>query len=107
MNRSVVLFFGFTWIGIIADAATPFGAMEGIYNEHTKNYSCMIKHCYVIATSVTDFINDILILLAIMYKLGMANIRRSPTSPIGTWKPTGHSQRFTKVFLQDGQIYYT
>jgi hypothetical protein len=108
MNRFIVLFFGFTWLCVIAGAATTFGGMVPAYIGHTKYCTCMIKHRFVIATSVTDFINDTLILLAIMYKLGMAGIRRSPASQLSSaWKPTGHLQSFTRTFLQDSQIYYT
>ena len=108
MKKFVVLFFGVTWLFVIAGAATPFGAIKDVYyNEHTKYCTYKTKHPYVIATIIADFINDTLILLAIMYKLSMADIRRSPTSLISTaWKPMDHFQSFTKVFLQDSQIYY-
>ena len=108
MNNFVVLFFGFTWLGVVAGAATPFVALEGTYIGLTKYCITLIKHDYVIAIIVFGFINDTLIFLAIMYKLGMADIRRSPTSQISTaWKPTGRLQTFTRVFLQDSQIYYS
>jgi len=107
MNRYVVLFFGFTWLSVVAGAATPFGAMEAAYIKDTKYCLCLVKHLYAVATSVADFVNDSLILLAIMYKLGMAGIRRSPASQLSsTWKPMDHFQSFTKAFLQDSQIYY-
>jgi len=42
-----------------------------------------------------------------MYKLGMTDLLRTPTSHISTvWKQMVHLQRFTQVFLQDSQIYY-
>jgi len=113
MNKFVVLFFGFTWLVVIAGAATPFGAMQEVhnsytFNEYTRPCFWKIKHRYVVATSITDLINDSLILLAIMYKLGMADIRRGLTPQIhSAWKPMGHLQSFTKAFLQDSQIYYT
>ena len=108
MNKEVVLFFGFAWLCVIAGAATTFGGISSSYIEHTKYCACMIKRNYVIATSVIDFINDTLILLAIMYKLGMAGIRRSPASQLsGAWKPTGRLKSFTRAFLQDSQIYFT
>jgi len=107
MNRIVVLFFGFTWLFVVAGAATPFGSLKGIYIG-SKSCTTLTKHEYFIAISACGFINDTLIFLAIMYKLGMADIRRSPTSQISTsWKPTGHLQSFTRVFLQDSQIYYS
>jgi len=65
MKKFVVVFFGFTWLVVIAGAAAPFGAMEGLYNEHAKYCGYKMKHrCVVIATSIADFINDTLILLA-------------------------------------------
>ena len=107
MNKSVVLFFGFTWLGVVASAATPLAGLEGIYIGPTKYCTTMVKHAYIITISIIGLANDTLILLAIMYKLGMADIRRSPTSQISTaWKPTGRLQSFTRVFLQDSQIYY-
>ena len=108
MNRIVVLFFGFIWLGVVASAATTFGSLEGIYIGPTKYCTMMVKHDYLISASFICLVNDTLIFLAIMYKLGMANIRRSPTSQISTaWKPTGRLQSFTRVFLQDSQIYYS
>ena len=108
MNKFVVFFFGFTWLSVIGGASTTFAGIEPAYNEHTKHCDCMIKHRFVIATSVIDFVNDTLILLAIMYKLGMTGIRRSPASQLSSaWKPTGHLQSFVRAFLQDSQIYYT
>jgi hypothetical protein len=108
-NRFIVLFFGFTWLSVIGGAATMFGGIASVYIEHTKYCACMIKHGFVIATSVADFIDDTLILIAIMYKLGMAGMRRSPAALqlSSAWKPTGHLQSFTRAFLQDSQIYYT
>ena len=107
MNRIVVLFFGFTWLCAVAGAATPFGSLEGIYIGG-KSCTTLIKHEYLIAAPTCGFINDTLIFLAIMYKLGTADIRRRPISQISTvWKPTGHLQSFTRVFLQDSQIYYS
>jgi hypothetical protein len=107
-NRFVVLFFGFTWLSVIGGAATAFGGVASAPIENTKYCACLIKHRYVIATSVADFIDDTLILFAIMYKLGMAGIRRSPASQLSSaWKPMGHLQSFTRTFLQDSQIYYT
>jgi hypothetical protein len=107
MNKIVVLFFGFTWLGVVAGAATPFRSLEGIYIG-PKACTTLIKHEYFLAASAWGFINDTLIFLAIMYKLGMADIRRRPTEQISTaWKPTGHLQSFTRVFLQDSQIYYS
>jgi hypothetical protein len=108
MNRTAVLFFGFTWLSVIAGLATPFGALEGIYIGPTKYCTTMVKHDYIVAISVTGFINDTLILLAIMYKLGVADVRGSLTSPIfSAWKPVGRLQNFTRVFLQTNQIYYS
>ena len=102
-----MLFFGFTWLSVVAGAATPFGAMEAVYIKHTKYCLCMIKNLYAVATSVADVVNDTLILFAIMYKLGMAGIRRSPASQLSdAWIPMDHLQSFTKAFLQDSQIYY-
>ena len=107
MNRTVVLCFGFSWLGVIAGSATPFGALEGTYIGLTKYCTTMVKHDYIFAMSVTSFINDTLILLAITYKLGVADAKRSLTSPIfGAWKPTSRLQKFTRVFLQTNQIYY-
>ena len=107
MNRIIVLFFGFTWLSVVAGAATPFGSLEGIYIG-PKSCTTLIKHEYFIAVSACGFINDTLIFLAVMYKLGMEEIRRSTTSHISTsWKPTGHLQSFTRVLLQDSQIYYS
>ena len=82
MNRTVVLFFGFSWLGVIAGSATPFGALEGTYIGPTKYCTTMVKNDYIFAMSVTSFINDTLILLAITYKLGVADAKRSLTSPI-------------------------
>jgi hypothetical protein len=103
-----VLFFGFTWLIAIAGATTPFRAMKSTYIGTTKYCTSMVKDDYLIALSLTDLVNDTLILLAIMYKLGVADIRRSPTSRTsGAWKPPGRLHMFTRVFLQDSQIYYT
>jgi hypothetical protein len=108
MNRIIVLFFGFTWLGVIAGSATPFVALEGIYIGSTKYCITLMKNDCVIAILAFGFINDTLIFLAIMYKLGMADIRRRPSSQISiAWKPTGRLQTFTRVFLQDSQIYYS
>ena len=108
MNRIVVLFFGFTWLGVIGGAATTFAGLEGTYIGPTKYCTTVVKHDYIIAVTVIGLINDALIFLAIMYKLGMADIRRSTTLQISTvLKPTGHLQSFTRVFLQDSQIYYS
>ena len=108
MNKFIVLFFGFTWLGVVASSAAPFGALEGTYIGPTKYCTAVVKHDYIFVTSVASFTNDILILLAIISKLGMGDIRRSPTSQISiTWKPTGHLRAFTRVFLQDSQIYYS
>jgi len=108
MNRIVVLFFGFTWLGVVASAATPLAGLEGIYIGPTKYCTTMVKHDYIISISIIGLVNDTLIFLAIMYKLGMADIRRSPTSQISTtWKPTGRLKSFRRVFLQDSQIYYS
>jgi len=61
MRESVVLFFGVTWRVVIAGAVTPFGAMEGLYDEQAKYYGYKMKHRYVvIATSISDFIKTIL-----------------------------------------------
>ena len=107
MNRIIVLFFGFIWLGVVASSATTFGALEGIYIGPTKYCTTMVKHDYIFVVSILGFINDTSIFLAIMYKLGMADIRRSPTSQISTaWKRTSQLQIFTRVFLQDCQIYY-
>ena len=108
MNKIVVLFFGFTWLSVTGGAATTLFGIKSAYIEHTKYCTCMIKHHFVIATSVIDLINDTLILLAIMYKLGMTGARRSPASQLSSaWKPTGHLRSFLSAFLQDSQIYYT
>ena len=108
MNRNVVLFFGFTWLGVVASAATTFGSLEGTYIAPTKYCAALVKHDYIFAISVLSFINDTLIFLAIMYKLCMADIRRSLSSQISrAWKPTTRLQAFTRVFLQDSQIYYS
>ena len=108
MDRIVVLFFGFTWFGIVASAATTFGALEGTYIGPTKHCIMMVKHDYVISSAFICLVNDTLIFLAIMYKLGVADIRNSPTSQISAaWKPTGRLQSFTRIFLQDSQIYYS
>jgi hypothetical protein len=108
MNRNVVLFFGITWLGGIAGAATSFAGLKGTYIGPTKYCTTMIKHDYIISVSVIALVNETLILLAIMYKLGMADIRRSSTSQVSSaWKPTGGLQTFTRVFLQDSQIYYS
>jgi len=108
MNRLVVLFFGFTFLGVVAGVAVPFGAVEGTYIGSTKYCTTTVKHDYIFLTPVLSFANDTLIFLAIMYKLGMTDIRRSPTSPISTaWKSTDHLLSFTRVFLQDSQIYYS
>ena len=108
MNRLVVLFFGFTWLTVIAGIATPFGASERTYIGPTKYCTTVIKHNYIFAMSVANFINDTLILLAIISKLGMEDIRRSSISQISiAWKPTGNLLSFTRVFLQDSQIYYS
>jgi hypothetical protein len=107
MNKFVVLFFGFTWFSVIGGAATTFVGIEPAYNEHTKHCACTIKHRFIITTSVIDFVNDTLILFAIMYKLGMTGIRRSPVSQLSSaWKSTGQLQSFLRAFLQDSQIYY-
>ena len=107
MNKFVVLFFGFTWLGVVAGAATPFGAVEGTYIGTTKYCTTTVKHSYIFLTPVLGFMNDTLIFLAIMYKLGMEDIRGNRISPISTaWKPTGHLLSFTRVFLQDSQVYY-
>ena len=108
MNKLVVLFFGITWLIAIASVATPFGALEGTHIGPTKYCTTVIKHDYIFAISVTNFANDTLILLAIVFKLGMEDIRRSSTSQISiAWKPTGNLLAFTRVFLQDSQIYYS
>jgi len=108
MNRIIVLFFGFTLLGVVASAATTFPGVQGAYIGPTKYCTTMVKHDYIISVSVIELVNDTLIFLAIMYKLGMADIRRSPTSQISNaWKPTGRLQSFTRVFLQDSQIYYS
>ena len=108
MNRIIVLFFGFTWLSVVAGTATPFVALEGTYIGLTKYCITLIKHDYIIAILVFGLVNDTLIFLAIMYKLGMADIRRRPSSQISTaWKPTGRLHTFTRVFLQDSQIYYS
>ena len=108
MNKSVVFFFGFTWLGVVASAATPFGALEGTYIGPTKYCITVVKHDYIFAIAVSSFINDTLILLVIISKLGMADIQRIPTSQISSaWKPTSHLQSSTRVFLQDSQIYYS
>jgi hypothetical protein len=108
MNKFVVLFFGFTWLGVVASASTPLAGLEGIYIGPTKYCTTMVKHNYIISISIIGLVNDTLIFLAIMYKLGMADIRRSSTSQISTaWKPTGRLQSFTRVFLQDSQIFYS
>ena len=107
MNTFVVLFFGFTWLSVIGGAAATFSGMKPAYIGNTKYCTCAVNHPYVIATSVIDCINDTLILLAIMYKLGKADIRRTPVSQLSSaWKPTGHLQGFIRAFLQDSQIYY-
>ena len=108
MNRLVILFFGFTWLSVIAGVATPFGALEGTHIRPTKYCTTVVKHDYIFAMSVANFINDTLILLAIISKLGMEDIRRSSISQISiAWKPTGNLLSFTRVFLQDSQIYYS
>ena len=108
MNKFVVLFFGFTWLIATAGATTPFRAMKSAYIGPTKYCTSMVKDDYLIALSITDLVNDSLILLAIMYKLGVRDGRRTQTSQIsGAWKRTGRLHRFTSVFLQDSQIYYT
>ena len=105
MQRIVVLFFAFIWLGVVASAATTFGGLEGTYIGPTKYCTTTVKHDYIISIPVIGLANDTLIFLAIMYKLGVAEIRRSPTST--AWKPTGRLQSFTRVFLQDCQIYYS
>ncbi|KIM42991.1 hypothetical protein M413DRAFT_435158 [Hebeloma cylindrosporum] len=101
MNRSVVIFFGFTWLAAIIGAITPFHAMESTYIGPTKYCTSIVKDNYLILLSLTDLANDVLILVAIMYKLGVT------TSEIpGVWKTTGRLHRFTRVFLQDSQMYY-
>jgi hypothetical protein len=108
MKRIVILFFGITWLGAVASAATTFAGVEGTYLGPTKYCTTTVKHDYIISFSVIALVNDTLIFLAIMYKLGMADIRRSPTSQISDpWKSAGHLQSFTKAFLQDSKIYYS
>ena len=108
MDRIIVLFFGFTWLGVVASAAITFAGLEGTYIGLTKYCTTMVTHDYIISISVISLVNDTLIFLAIMYKLGMADIRRSPISQVSSaWKPTGRLQSFTRVFLQDSQIYYS
>ena len=109
MNKFVVVFFGFTWLITVAGATTTVTAMEAMYIGSTKYCTSMVKSDYLIVMSITDFINDTSILIAIMYKLGMAGgIRRNPASQLsGARTPTSRLQRFTRVFLQDSQIYYT
>jgi len=94
MKKVVVLFFGFTWLAVVAGAATPLGAVVGVPDEHTRSCNWVIKHRYVIALPIIDLINDTLILLAIMYKLGMADIRRTTSQISSAWKPTGYSQMY-------------
>ena len=108
MNKIVVLFFGFTWLSVVASAATIYVSLEGTYIGPTTYCTVVVKHDYIISTSVIGLVNDTLIFLAIMYKLGTADIRRSLTSQISNaWKPTGRLQSFTRIFLQDSQIYYS
>ena len=56
MNRFVVLFFSFTWLSVIAGAATPFVALERTYIGLTKYCITLIKHDYAIAIIVFGFI---------------------------------------------------
>jgi len=110
MDRIVVLFFGFTWLGVIAGATIPFITLEALSIGPTKYCINTVKHNYVFlfAMTVTSFINDTLVVLAIMYKLGMTDIRRTQTSEIyRAWKLAGHLQKFTRAFIQDSQIYYS
>jgi hypothetical protein len=108
MNRLVVVFFGFAWLSVVASSATTFVTLEGTYIGPTKYCTTVVNHDYILAVSVISFMNDTLIFLAIVSKLGVADIRRKPTSQIyGAWKPTSHLQAFTRVFLQDSQIYYS
>ncbi|PPQ67728.1 hypothetical protein CVT25_009334 [Psilocybe cyanescens] len=97
MNRSAVAFFGICWIGVIIGSATIFWAFEGVHVGPTQFCTAMLKHEYIIATSGADLINDTLVFGAIVYKLGVSNLRRGRTAP---W------QAFTISFLQDSQMYY-
>ena len=110
MDRRIALFFGFTWLSVIAGATTPFVSLEGIPIGPTKYCTTMVNHNYVLllAVTVTGIVNDTLVVLAIVYKLGMADIRRTPTSEIyRSWKLAGRLQKFTRAFIQDSQIYYS
>ena len=110
MKPSVMVFFGFTWLAIVAGASTAFWAVKGIHIGPTNYCTTMVVHEFVLAITWSDFVNDTLVFLAIIYKLSIANIPRSSNTPAGVWAILrGRSpmiQGFTKAFMQDSQIYY-
>lgn len=97
MHPAIVIFFGICWMGTIIGAATIFWAFEGVHIGPTSYCTAMLRHEFIIATSGADLINDTLVFGAIVYKLGVANIRLGKAAPV---------QAFTIGFLQDSQMYY-
>jgi len=110
MKRSVVAFFGLTWLIVVAGAAATFTAQEGVHIGPTLYCTSRLRNKFIIATSATDLFNDSLIFVAILYRLSVANMSGEEN---GTkrkiWDPMRRLtalQGFTKGFLQDSQIYY-
>jgi len=110
MKRSVVAFFGLTWLIVVAGAAATFTAQEGVHIGPTLYCTSRLRNKFIIATSATDLFNDSLIFVAILYRLSVANMSGEEN---GTkrkiWDPVRRLtalQGFTKGFLQDSQIYY-
>jgi len=110
MQRSIVLFFGFTWLIVVAGAAATFVSQEGVYIGPTQICTSRLRNQFIVATSVTDLFNDSLVFLAILYRLSVTNLPSDePSQKFSVWDPVRRLtalQGFTKGFWQDSQIYY-
>jgi len=110
MQRSIVLFFGVTWLIVVAGAAATFVSQEGVHIGPTEVCTSRLRNQYIVATSVTDLFNDSLVFLAILYRLSVVNIpSNEPALKYSVWDPVRRLtalQGFTKGFWQDSQIYY-
>ncbi|KAF9530003.1 hypothetical protein CPB83DRAFT_811246 [Crepidotus variabilis] len=103
-NRYVVAFFSFSWLVVLGCACLVFPGLKSIQIGPTNYCLTAISGQYLMAAMYSEVINDTLICLAILYKLGGSDWREQ----VGSWKKIfqPNNQRVTDIFVQDSLIYY-
>ncbi|KAF9522160.1 hypothetical protein CPB83DRAFT_139835 [Crepidotus variabilis] len=106
-NRYILGFFGLTWA--VAVGATIAAMVWGITNFQigpTKYCATSMTGPHVLIASFTEFFNDTLICLAILYKLGGESWKKRMKSLRGLFRPYRKCSYITEQFVQGTLEYY-